>query len=111
MKSPKGLAGSIAVNLGICKSLEVELQGAVEGFKLARRMGFKQIILESNSKTIVETLQLTNEVAFKDRNLLNQCRNILKADWKIDICHYYREANQCVDWMASYSLQCDLGII
>ena len=43
-------------NLGICSSVVAEMWGILEGPKLAKRIGFKKIIIESDSKVVVEKL-------------------------------------------------------
>ena len=43
-------------NLGICRSFEAKMWGILEGLKLARSMGFKQIIVESNFRLLVDKL-------------------------------------------------------
>ena len=95
-------------NLGRCKVIIAEIWGVL-GLKMVWEQGYKNIVLESDSKTLVKILPkkaITNSSIFM---LHCQCQRILERDWTVEIRHTYKEGNRCADWLANYSLTQSLG--
>ena len=42
-------------------------------------------------------------------NLFFKCLEMLAFAWEVSILYIFREENQAVDWLASYSLQMSMG--
>ena len=95
--------------LGICNSFTTKIWGLFEGLKLAKSMGFKQIIVELDSKCLVDQMNRIDSDSTLDRVLLQICLKLLKEKWNVQITHCFKKANRCVNWLTSYSLTQELG--
>ena len=68
---------------------------------MAWNLGFKFIQLEHDSKVVLTWL--TNDNASYPTNmmpLICDCRLLMDRDWKVQVLHVYRKANDCVDVLA-----------
>ncbi|KAL5780209.1 hypothetical protein ACOSQ2_010946 [Xanthoceras sorbifolium] len=97
----KNWLGGLAVNKGRGCVLKDELWGIFEGLKIAWDAGFRRIIVESNSKSIVDLLLS----GFSDEHplfsLLDSCRALIKGYWICLVQHVYRELNRTIDGIAN----------
>ena len=73
-------------------------------------MGFKDVILESDSQAIVNLFKGSDSSSTMDKNLVSHIHQLLTRDWRVKVHHIYREANYYVDWFATYSLTKDMGL-
>ena len=84
--------------------------GAKHGLQLAWNMGFKNIILEFDSKVLTSGL-IQNQISCQTtKALFLLCRTLLTQDWQVRIEHQYREGNKCADWLANHSLTLQMNL-
>lgn len=107
---PAGFGGLIRNHLGewICgfsgscgfaDNLAAELQGINYGLELAWHKGYRNVILESDSKCALDLLTATT--TFHSLSpLLVHINSLLIRDWNVKLQHNHREGNECADWMA-----------
>jgi ribonuclease HI len=93
-----------AINAGICTSVRAELWTVITGLELAWSLGFRKIILESNSLVVVGLLLKQSVKADANFALVNRAREALSRDWVVQVQHSYREANAAADWLANFGL-------
>ena len=84
-------------NIGISHAFYAELWGAMEGLELAWNRGYRKVILELGSQTLVQKLQAHQAVDEVSTSLFLRCINIICRNWTIQIKHTYREGNGAVD--------------
>ncbi|XP_019186483.1 PREDICTED: uncharacterized protein LOC109181186 [Ipomoea nil] len=92
--------GGFTSNIGSCSPLMAEAWAALRGIQLAKSLNLQHIILESDSKTIVEGITEDTMVNSSVHNLLVACRRELQGirDWRI--AWIAREQNGAADALA-----------
>ncbi|XP_038978767.1 uncharacterized protein LOC120109096 [Phoenix dactylifera] len=88
-----------------------ELRAAWEGIYYARRtLGADHIILECDSATVVEWIQRQGCTA-EDRLLIHEICRLMEECDSHQASHVFREANEAVDWVASYTAHHSGGFV
>ena len=79
-------------SIGKASNIAVELWGILKGLQLAWDKGYKEVILESDSKV---GLELIEEVVITSpyHNLVKQIRSMMSRDWSCKLQHIWREGN------------------
>ena len=72
-------------------------------------MGPKKIILESDSKYLVDNILRADPNSMKNQPLIKKIRSFAQQEWQMEVVHTYWEGNQRADWLANNSLNLDLG--
>lgn len=93
-----------SVFLGISSNIVAELWAILKGLQLAWDRGYKQVILESDSKAGL-SLIADAEVVSTHFNLVKQIRDMMHRNWECELKHIWREANNCADWLAKESVR------
>ncbi|KAF7811828.1 ribonuclease H [Senna tora] len=88
-------------NLGRCSVLKTEAWGAFEGIKLARELGFKKVILESDSKCLINNMLPASNNTLEVSSLVQEILLMLEGFEDVRIQHRWREANSCADFLAN----------
>ncbi|XP_058775722.1 uncharacterized protein LOC131649997 [Vicia villosa] len=83
--------------------IKINVDGAASHYGLQIRisMGFKQIIIESDSKQIVKDI-ISNIDSTTSGNLLYKIKKLLLAEVEVSFKHIFREANRCVDELTKH---------
>lgn len=84
-----------------------------EGMKLAREKGYKNVIIESDSKKVVEWVtREDNRKKIRDpiKNIIDKCKDMMKRDWEVRIYCVYREQNRTADCLARQALNHKRGL-
>ena len=89
--------------------LSTELWGIVHGLKIAWDMGFRNVIIESDSAEACNLLINDPGELHEDRRLIDEAKSFLIRDWSIMIKHVSRWSNQAADYLAKISLSGDPG--
>ena len=89
-----------STRIGICNAFVAELWGVWYGLNIAWHRGWRRLILESDSTSVVAVLSKRGGAARESR-LLTHIRAILNRDWQVSITHAFREANSCADYLAN----------
>jgi ribonuclease HI len=93
--------GGFAKGIGLCSAFVAELWGVYEGLKLVYRLGFKNVELEVDSEAVVGVIKSGCTMSYGGSTLLKRIWKLLEKDWKVEISHVYREANNCADALAN----------
>ncbi|WJX23235.1 hypothetical protein P8452_12461 [Trifolium repens] len=96
-----------ARKIGMCDALHAEMWGMYEGLKIARSKGFSHLIVESDSKLLVDMVTNNCKINGATPVLIRRIRDLINLPWHVQINHTLREGNRCADWLASYSLTKD----
>ena len=88
--------------------MTAELWAIYVGLQLTWEKRFRKIILETNSKVVVEIIN--GDIVGVDRNynLVMQIKDMLGRDWEVRLFHVYKEINCVADWLANFVLTRDL---
>ncbi|XP_028122968.1 uncharacterized protein LOC114320074 [Camellia sinensis] len=88
-------------NVGYPSSLEAELWGMRDGFKLSLDLNLTGIEVETDT-TIMKNLILGNSNnCHQLSNLIHECRYLLDPLGTLTISHTYHEGNKCLDLLAN----------
>jgi ribonuclease HI len=91
----------------MCDALHAEMWGMYEALKIARSKGFSHLIVESDSKLLVDMVTNNWKINGVTPVLICRIRDMINLPWHVQINHTLREGNRCADWLASYSLTKD----
>jgi ribonuclease HI len=67
-------------------------------------LGFLKVILESDSKLVVQLIMQVTITVEANYSLIAKPKELLDREWKIKVQYVYREANQATDWLAKFIL-------
>ena len=81
-----------------------ELWALRDGLRLAKELGFQQLIIELDALSVVILMNNESENLLTEP-LLTDCRNLLKEIPNKRAIHAFREANQCADALAKLGSQ------
>lgn len=93
-------------NLGTASSVHAELWGITLGLCLAKDLGISSLIVELDSKVVVNMIGQRQTHCSHLRPLLSEVLALLDAeDWSYLINHVFHEANFCADTLAAMGHQ------
>ena len=98
-----------ALKIGTGSFLEAELWGLLEGLKLVWQMGFRKVIVESDSNSAVELLSKGAPSCHPLLSIIQACKRIIEKDWSCYVQHVYRESNKVADRLAFLGHSLELG--
>ncbi|KAF7835253.1 Ribonuclease H protein [Senna tora] len=87
--------------LGSCNALHAETWGILHGLEVAWNAGYRRIIVETDSKDVVENISKRNMEMHQSSQLVRKVRNLMQRNWDVKIRHEYREANEVAHRLAS----------
>ncbi|GAU35182.1 hypothetical protein TSUD_319920 [Trifolium subterraneum] len=90
--------------IGACDALHAEMWGMYVGMNLARRQGVTRLILESDSKLLVDMVTWRCNLNGATPILIRRIKGLIDFDWQIQFKHTWREGNRSADWLANHSL-------
>ena len=93
-----------ARGLGFTNSILAELWALRDGLRLAKELGFQQLIIELDALSVVILMNNESENLLMEP-LLIDCRNLLKEIPNKRVIHAFCEANQCADALAKLGSQ------
>jgi ribonuclease HI len=95
----QGFSGSC----GRASNLLAELSAIWKGLQIAWDLGYRSIIMESDSRTALDLIVDTNQNDFHPyANLLSLIRKLYSLPWVVSFNHTLREGNECADWFAKF---------
>ena len=95
----------------MCDALHAELWGMYLGLDMAWREQIPQLIVESDSKTLIDMVTGSCNFSGAIPTLVWRIRNLLALDWHVQFRHTWREGNRCADWLATFSLSLDSFVV
>ncbi|CAN1732208.1 Putative ribonuclease H protein At1g65750 [Linum perenne] len=96
----RGLA-AFTMNLGQCSITRAEIRGAIASLELAWEYGFRLVELQLDSQVAISLLPSHAVSEHTQATKVIHFQNLCKRDWRVNICHVFREANKAVDFLAS----------
>lgn len=94
------------VNLGICSNNKAEAMATLRAFNFLKDLGFKNVIIEGDSKLIMDILNDVAAPPWEIKNIIDRCKlikNLFTICW---VQHVYREGNRAADCAANVALGC-----
>ncbi|KAL5775565.1 hypothetical protein ACOSP7_013122 [Xanthoceras sorbifolium] len=93
------LAG-FAMKKGVGSMLGDKLWNILKGLKLAWKMGWSKVIVETDSMEAVDCLKITYVDNHPLWGIIQNCRTLIKVDWYCHISHVFREGNGVASGLA-----------
>jgi len=94
-----GFSGSC----GRASNLLAELSAIWRGLYLAWDLGYRTIIMESDSKTALNLISKEHQHDFHPYGtLLSLIRKLISLPWSVTFNHTLREGNECADWLTKF---------
>lgn len=94
------------VNMGIFSNNKVEAMDALRHFNTLKEPRYKNVILEGDSKLIVDILNEEAAPPWELKNIIDRCNVIKKYFNNCKVQHVYREGNKATDCAANVALSC-----
>ncbi|RHN50339.1 putative ribonuclease H-like domain-containing protein [Medicago truncatula] len=97
--------------VGVCDALHAELWGMYLGLDMAWREHITQLIVESDSKTLID--MVTGSCMFSGAipTLERRIHNLLTLDWHVQFHYTWREGKRCADWLTTFILSLDSFVV
>ena len=99
-------------HLVVYTSEEAELWGLRLGLSFAWAKGIKKLITEVDFLLVFQWLMLQEETtSSRNYNLLavSVCRELLSQEWRVELLHVMKEANQVADGLARFGRRQHIG--
>jgi len=93
--------------IGVCDALHAEIWGMYLGLEMAWREHISQLIVESDSKILIDLVTENCKFSGSVSILVQRIRKLLALDWRVQFRHTWREGNRCADWLANFSFFLD----
>ncbi|GAU24368.1 hypothetical protein TSUD_390770 [Trifolium subterraneum] len=93
--------------IGTCDALHVEMWGLYLGLDMAWREHFSHLIVESDSKILIDMISDNFKFNGNIPILVQRIMKLLKMNWHVRINHNWREGNRSADWLATSSTTVD----
>ncbi|KAL5736493.1 hypothetical protein ACOSQ2_031281 [Xanthoceras sorbifolium] len=101
--------GGFTINKGSGSILEAELWGLLEGLKFAWKSGFRAVLVESDSKDVIDLISADANSSHPNFSIIQAYRDMLFANWVCSISHVFREGNRVTDGMAKLGFKLGLN--
>ncbi|XP_058726804.1 uncharacterized protein LOC131598196 [Vicia villosa] len=94
-----------------CSPLIAELWGVHEVLRLVVEKGFKNVILESDSKEAIDISNKASRNKLVSGNLVCKIHDWMRMCEKVEINHVYREVNGCANRLAKHGKELGVGYV
>lgn len=94
--------GGLSKCVGRCSPLMAELWGIHDGLKMMVERGFVKVMVESDSKLVVDIVNKVKSHNLAMSNLVLQIHGYMELLEIVEIHHIYREANGCANLLAKH---------
>ena len=88
--------------VGVCSAEEAELWRLEIGLREAWEEGTKAMKVEIDTPEISRWIKKHERETPRHHNLLVECKELLKRDWRVEIKHVLRESNQVANGLAKF---------
>ncbi|KAI4313562.1 hypothetical protein L6164_026527 [Bauhinia variegata] len=99
-----------ARKLGYCSSMKAEILAIYTGLAEAWRLGFRNLIIESDSKSAVDLVNRGCSASGKLAKSIKKARKYLRKEWQVNIVYIPREYNGVADWLSKFSHEFHVGL-
>ncbi|CAL1395909.1 unnamed protein product [Linum trigynum] len=96
--------------LGSCSAALAELWAIYHGLKLGWNLGYRAIIIETDSQLAIQLVKNRKDPLHPYAALLTAIRRKISQDWVVNLVHVYREGNRVADWLSKHSLVYPYGM-
>lgn len=97
---------AFGVNLGIFSNNKAKAMAALGAFNFLKELGFSNVIIEGDSKLIVDILNDVVAPPWEIKNIIDRCK-LIKISFTIcGVQHVYKEGNRVVDCATNVALGC-----
>jgi ribonuclease HI len=93
--------------IGACDALHAEMWGLYLGLDMAWREHYSHLIVESDSKILIDMISDNFKFNGNIPVLVHRIRKLLKMSWNVQLNHTWREGNRSADWLANLSISTD----
>ena len=90
-----------SMHLGVTTSVQAEIQMVRFGLSKAWDMGYKNIILETDSLIVVNMLTTNMVCLHLLSTLIDDCKKLLRRPWRVIPQHIYHEGNIYTNFLAN----------
>ncbi|KAL0014093.1 hypothetical protein SO802_001162 [Lithocarpus litseifolius] len=97
-----------ARKIGIANSFMAELWALRDGLLLCLQTHVQAVIVEMDSKVIVDTFSTHAEASSTGSAILEDCKQLVAQIPQVWFNHVYREANKCADFLAKLGASLDI---
>ncbi|KAL9451683.1 hypothetical protein AB3S75_013285 [Citrus x aurantiifolia] len=97
-------------NLSVGSVTSTELWGLFHGLSIAWQYGFRRVCVEVDNMCVMRLISNPNLPINEHFTLIQEIQALLRRDWLTKVEHNYREANEAVDFLASYTFSFSLGL-
>lgn len=90
-------------------NIKIAVWGIYQGLKEAWHKGYRKVIMESDYAIAVEIIN--NDRAFKGttRNIIENCKNIIRMPWEVFVRHIPKEQNRVADALTNMATKQERG--
>ncbi|XP_019173838.1 PREDICTED: uncharacterized protein LOC109169412 [Ipomoea nil] len=96
-------------SVGRCQVLEAEAWGVFHGLRLAREEGCAKLLVESDSKQLIDKLRKKDKASSKVCNIMWRCMREADRLQQVEYVHVRREGNKVADWLARSAIATQVG--
>lgn len=102
--------GGLVHNIGLCSPFQAESWALLKGLQLAVSLGFKSLIVKSDSRLVVDQITNTHDEDGMASNILWVCKQITRQldDVRFEVIQ--REKNNVADGLAKLAKQFPQGV-
>ncbi|KAF2297118.1 hypothetical protein GH714_017608 [Hevea brasiliensis] len=102
---------ALLVCLKVCNSKQAELNAFHHGLRMAWDLGFRRLLVELDSRTILDLVSKMEDMPnLRFINLVSQYRELINRSWQVQLVHCYREANKMTDGLANFAVTTPMGL-
>jgi len=91
----------------MCDAFHAEMWGMYLGLDLAWRENTIHLIVESNSKILVDMITGNCSFGGTTPTLVKRIRQLLSLSWTVKITHIWCVGNISADWLANFCISMD----
>ncbi|CAL9021386.1 unnamed protein product [Prunus brigantina] len=99
-----------SANIGIGNIYEAELWSLFRGLHMAWDKGIRSLDIECDSLSVVSLIAQACNHAHPLFCLIEDCKLLLKRNWRCNVSHIYREQNRAADHLANLGYELPLGL-
>ncbi|KAK0587703.1 hypothetical protein LWI29_027305 [Acer saccharum] len=106
----KNWLGGFVVRKGVGSAIEAEFWGLFEGLGMAWRKGFRKIVVETDSMSVLQLIDKESTNNHPLFSILQSCKSLISKDWICSVKHVFREGNMVADGLAKMGHGLDMGV-
>ena len=97
-------------NVGVCSILTAEIWCLFHGVQLAKKLGIRKLVVESDSVVGVAMIMGHFEVTVNCQNIVQRLRGLLQDFESVVVQHVHRDGNFAADFLSHYAYSAHKGV-